>query len=57
MLRIYGQILSAHPGTVVVDSIVFSLLAEKKLGPAVYGVFPTGRIEEYVEVWNKTDFN
>ena len=50
VLRIYGQIIQENPETVIVDSVVFSLLAEKKMGPKLYGVFTGGRVEEYVKV-------
>ena len=50
LLRIYGQIIQEHPQTVVMDSVIFALLAEKKIGPNLLGVFTDGRVEEYVKV-------
>ena len=50
LLRIYGQIIHEHPVTVLTDSVIFGLLAEKGMGPKLYGVFTTGRVEEYVPV-------
>lgn len=50
LLRIYGQIICANPETVLNDSVIFALLAEKNMGPKLYGVFTEGRIEEYVPV-------
>jgi len=50
LLRIYGQIIHEHPVTVLTDSVIFALLAEKGMGPKLYGVFTTGRLEEYVPV-------
>lgn len=38
--------------TVLTDSVIYALLAEKGMGPKLYGVFTTGRIEEYVPVRN-----
>ncbi|KAK6626814.1 hypothetical protein RUM44_009291 [Polyplax serrata] len=32
----------------ITDSLVFMLMSERKLGPKLHGVFPGGRIEEYV---------
>ena len=32
------------------DSVIFALLAERHLGPKFYGVFPGGRLEEYIPV-------
>lgn len=48
LVRIYGQIIHEDPETVVIDSVVFSTLAEKGLGPKLYGVFTGGRVEQYV---------
>ena len=50
MLRIYGKIIQSNPEAAVNDSLIYALLAEKKLGPKLFGVFPEGRIEEYLEV-------
>jgi len=50
LLRIYGQIIRKHPEMVLTDSVIYALLAEKGMGPGLYGVFTTGRIEEYVPV-------
>jgi choline/ethanolamine kinase len=46
LLRVYF-----NPNTenhVLEESVVFTLLAERKLGPKLYGVFADGRLEEYV---------
>jgi len=50
VLRIYGQIIQESPDTVLTDSVMFALLAEKTMGPKLYGVFTGGRVEEYVPV-------
>ncbi len=50
LLRMYGQIIQENPETVVTDSVIFALLAEKKMGPKLHGVFTGGRVEEYVPV-------
>ena len=52
LLRIYGQIIRENPETVLTDSVIFALLAEKNLGPKLFGVFTEGRVEEYVPVSN-----
>ena len=54
LLRIYGEIIRSNPETVITDSVIYGLLAEKKLGPKLFGVFTEGRIEEYLEVRKKT---
>uniref|UniRef100_A0A8C2JY54 Ethanolamine kinase n=1 Tax=Cyprinus carpio TaxID=7962 RepID=A0A8C2JY54_CYPCA len=43
LLRIYGAILQ-------VDSLIvmFAILAERELGPHLYGIFPEGRLEQYL---------
>jgi choline/ethanolamine kinase len=48
--RIYGESHQKHRGTLLIDSVVCTLLSERKLGPHVHGIFPEGRIEEFVEV-------
>lgn len=48
--RIYGESHQKHRGTLLVDSVVCTLLSERKLGPHVYGILPEGRLEEFVEV-------
>jgi len=50
LLRIYGEAHQKHRGTLLIDSVVCTLLSERKLGPHVYGIFPDGRLEEFVEV-------
>lgn len=30
---------------------MFAILAERSLGPRLYGVFPQGRLEQYIPVW------
>ncbi|CAF3095413.1 unnamed protein product [Rotaria sp. Silwood2] len=49
LLRIYGESHQKHRGTLLVDSVVCTLLSERKLGPHVHGIFPEGRLEEFVE--------
>ena len=34
----------------VLESVMFAILAERELGPRLYGIFPQGRLEEYVPV-------
>lgn len=49
MLRIYGQTHGEHAlETMLTESVVFTLLSERKLGPKLHGIFPGGRIEQYI---------
>lgn len=48
LLRIYCN--AEMESRLVSESVVFSLLAERKFGPALYGVFNDGRIEEFILV-------
>jgi hypothetical protein len=48
--RIYGEAHKKHRGTLLIDSVVCTLLSERKLGPHVYGIFSHGRLEEFVDV-------
>jgi len=51
----------------ITESVVFSILGHKKVGPQLFGVFPGGRLEEYIKVgivpyclkikWTKIRFN
>ncbi|KAM9481848.1 choline/ethanolamine kinase isoform 2-T2 [Clarias gariepinus] len=47
LLRIYGAILQGVD-SLVSESVMFAILAERKLGPTLYGIFPEGRLEEYI---------
>ena len=51
LLRMYGQLLDRYD-TKITDSVITMLLSERKLGPKLYGIFPGGRLEEYIPVSN-----
>lgn len=53
--RIYGEAHRKHRTTLLIDSVVCTLLSERRLGPKVYGIFPEGRLEEFVEVSDAND--
>lgn len=36
--------------SLITESVIFTLLSERKLGPRLYGVFPGGRVEEFIPV-------
>ncbi|AWP08599.1 putative choline/ethanolamine kinase [Scophthalmus maximus] len=46
LLRIYGAILQGVD-SLVLESVMFAILAERTLGPKLYGIFPEGRLEQY----------
>ncbi|XP_054633708.1 choline/ethanolamine kinase [Dunckerocampus dactyliophorus] len=46
LLRVYGAILQGVD-SLVLESVMFAILAERTLGPKLYGVFPQGRLEQY----------
>ncbi|XP_044579530.1 choline kinase alpha isoform X2 [Cotesia glomerata] len=49
LLRIYGQTHGERAmESIITESVIFTLLSERKLGPKLHGVFPGGRIEEYI---------
>lgn len=51
LLRIYGQMHGEQAlETVLTDTVVFTLLSERRLGPKLHGIFPGGRIEQYIPV-------
>ncbi|KAG8440143.1 hypothetical protein GDO86_006079 [Hymenochirus boettgeri] len=47
LLRLYGAILQGVD-SLVQESVMFAILAERSLGPHLYGVFPQGRLEQYI---------
>ncbi|XP_051580419.1 choline/ethanolamine kinase isoform X1 [Myxocyprinus asiaticus] len=47
LLRIYGAILQGVD-SLVLESVMFAILAERQLGPRLYGIFPEGRLEQYL---------
>lgn len=49
LLRIYGQVFGErNMDAIVTQSVIFTLLSERHLGPKLHGVFSGGRIEEYI---------
>eukprot|EP00794_Sanderia_malayensis_P018232 gene18232-20051_t len=46
LIRIYGEILD-HKAKFY-EGVIFTLLAERGIGPHLYGVFSSGRIEQYI---------
>ncbi|MEQ2218012.1 hypothetical protein XENOCAPTIV_027902 [Xenoophorus captivus] len=36
--------------SLVLESVMFAILAERTLGPKLYGIFPEGRLEQYLPV-------
>uniref|UniRef100_A0A8C4HQV7 Ethanolamine kinase n=1 Tax=Dicentrarchus labrax TaxID=13489 RepID=A0A8C4HQV7_DICLA len=58
LLRIYGAILQVGLScsylfmngvdSLVLESVMFAILAERMLGPKLYGIFPDGRLEQYL---------
>ncbi|XP_066540331.1 choline kinase alpha isoform X2 [Hoplias malabaricus] len=47
LLRLYGAILQGAEA-MVLESVMFAILAERQLGPKLYGIFPQGRLEQFV---------
>ncbi|CAN8210446.1 unnamed protein product [Coccothraustes coccothraustes] len=45
LLRVYGAILQGVD-SLVLESVMFAILAERALGPRLFGVFPQGRLEQ-----------
>ena len=41
----------------ITESVVFSILGQKGVGPHLFGVFPGGRLEEYIEVGTLTPYS
>jgi len=50
LLRLFGE-LGSGPGIqfrLIQETVVFTMLAERNLGPKLMGVFPGGRLEEFI---------
>ncbi|XP_068168633.1 choline/ethanolamine kinase [Antennarius striatus] len=47
LVRVYGAILQGVD-SLVLESVMFAILAERTLGPKLYGIFPEGRLEQYL---------
>ncbi|XP_029439072.1 choline kinase alpha isoform X2 [Rhinatrema bivittatum] len=47
LLRLYGAILQGTEA-MVMESVMFAILAERSLGPKLYGIFPQGRLEQFI---------
>lgn len=50
LVRFYGHAHEGEPDTKINELLVFTLLSERKLGPKLLGVFPGGRLEQYIKV-------
>ena len=51
LVRFYGQIHGEGAlEALLIESVIFTLLSERKLGPKLHGVFPGGRLEEFIPV-------
>lgn len=51
LLRLYGAFyseMSENRFRMMEECLVCGLLAEKNMGPALYGIFPEGRLEQYI---------
>lgn len=49
LIRVYGP-THGDRGIehMITESVIFTLLSERSLGPKLYGLFPGGRIEQYI---------
>jgi len=50
LLRLYGHVHGTERALegLITESVIFTLLSERRLGPKLHGVFPGGRIEQYI---------
>ncbi|KAL1502449.1 hypothetical protein ABEB36_007589 [Hypothenemus hampei] len=50
LVRIYGQTHGEDSlKDIITEVVIFTLLSERGLGPKLHGIFPGGRIEEYIQ--------
>jgi hypothetical protein len=51
LLRFYGQLHGERAlEGLVTEAVIFTMLSESQRGPRLFGVFPGGRLEEYISV-------
>lgn len=51
LMRLYGQTHGESAvENIITESVIFTLLSERGLGPRLHGIFPGGRLEEYIPV-------
>lgn len=51
LMRLYGQTHGESAiENIITESVIFTLLSERGLGPKLHGIFPGGRLEEYIPV-------
>ncbi|XP_050436021.1 choline/ethanolamine kinase isoform X2 [Adelges cooleyi] len=49
LMRLYGQTHGENAiENIITESVIFTLLSERGLGPRLHGIFPGGRLEEYI---------
>ncbi|XP_025417231.1 choline/ethanolamine kinase isoform X2 [Sipha flava] len=49
LMRLYGQTHGESAiENIITESVIFTLLSERGLGPKLHGIFPGGRLEEYI---------
>jgi len=49
LVRVYGQTHGEGAlEALITESVIFTLLSERGLGPKLHGIFPGGRIEQYI---------
>ncbi|VDD89427.1 unnamed protein product [Enterobius vermicularis] len=53
LMRIYFNPVS--DANLVAESVIFTLLSERRLGPKLYGIFNGGRLEEYIPPYQKCE--
>ena len=48
--RLFGELSQTpvHQYRMITETVVFTMLAERNLGPRLFGVFPGGRLEEFI---------
>ncbi len=48
-VRLYGECQKNSPSSTIKDIIVSTILSDFSMGPKLYGIFPSGRLEELIE--------
>ncbi len=48
--RIYGENHHNNSSILLKDVVICALMSDKGFGPKLYGIFPQGRLEEFLKV-------
>jgi choline/ethanolamine kinase len=48
LLRLYGENNNKNSSVLLKDVVVSAMMSDNQLGPKLYGIFPSGRLEQFI---------